>query len=213
MDGDLAPLREIVEMKEKYQAWLMVDEAHATGLYGSNGAGAAVEAGLQDHIEVHLGTLGKALGASGGYVCGSRKLVDFLINRARSFIFSTAPMPAAAAAARAAIDVARSSEGNKLREILWQRGAELRSSMSALNLKLMPGRSAILPVIVGEEAAAMDRAKALFARDIFVPAIRYPSVPRGQARLRFTVSAGHTQNDVQVLADALAETQALSSRA
>jgi 8-amino-7-oxononanoate synthase len=101
MDGDAAPLREIVALKEKYGAWLMVDEAHATGLYGKNRRGLAEESGVSGQIEVQMGTLGKAVGASGGYICGSRPLIDFLVNRARSFIFSTAPVPAAAAAATA----------------------------------------------------------------------------------------------------------------
>ena len=101
MDGDHAPLREMVGLKEQYGAWLMVDEAHATGLYGAHRRGLAEELGVSDRIEIQMGTLGKALGASGGYICGSRALIDYLINRARTFIFSTAPVPAAAAAATA----------------------------------------------------------------------------------------------------------------
>ena len=111
MDGDCAPLREMVELKNKYGAWLMVDEAHATGLYGKRRRGLAEELGVSDEIEVQMGTLGKALGASGGYIAGSRTLIDFLINRARSFIFSTAPVPAAAAAATAGIRFVQSSAG------------------------------------------------------------------------------------------------------
>src|SRR5471032_1800921 len=116
MDGDAAPLREIVELKNKYGAWLMVDEAHATGLYGKNRRGLAEELGVSGQIEIQMGTLGKALGASGGYICGSHPLVDFLVNRARSFIFSTAPVPAAAAAATAGIKLVQSSEGKKDRK-------------------------------------------------------------------------------------------------
>src|SRR6266536_4813527 len=103
MDGDFTPLREIVALKEKHGAWLMVDEAHATGLYGASRRGLAEECGVSEQIEIQMGTLGKALGASGGYICGSRGLIDLLINRARSFIFSTAPIPAASAAAGAGI--------------------------------------------------------------------------------------------------------------
>ena len=113
MDGDAAPLREIVALKEKYGAWLMVDEAHATGLYGKNRRGLAEESGVSGRIEIQMGTLGKAVGASGGYICGSRPLIDFLVNRARSFIFSTAPVPAAAAAATAGIRFIQSSEGER----------------------------------------------------------------------------------------------------
>src|SRR5277367_178003 len=116
MDGDAAPLRELVALKEKYGAWLMVDEAHATGLYGKNRRGFAEELGVSNQIEIQMGTLGKALGASGCYICGSRSLIDFLVNRARSFIFSTAPVPAAAAAATAAIQFVRSKSGDARRD-------------------------------------------------------------------------------------------------
>ena len=125
MDGDAAPLREIVALKEKYGAWLMVDEAHATGLYGKNRRGRAEESGVSGQIEVQMGTLGKAVGASGGYICGSRPLIDFLVNRARSFIFSTAPVPAAAAAATAGIRLIQSKAGADRRNRLFERVSEL----------------------------------------------------------------------------------------
>ena len=129
MDGDAAPLREIVALKEKYGAWLMVDEAHATGLYGKNRRGLAEELGVSSRIEVQMGTLGKAVGASGGYICGSRPLIDFLVNRARSFIFSTAPVPAAAAAATAGICFIQSSEGEQRRRTLWERVEQCRTGI------------------------------------------------------------------------------------
>ena len=119
MDGDAAPLREIVALKNKYDAWLMVDEAHATGIFGKNGRGLADELGVSSQIEIQMGTLGKALGASGGYICGSRALIDFLVNRARSFIFSTAPVPAAAAAATAGIQLLQTETGDQLRSKVW----------------------------------------------------------------------------------------------
>jgi len=125
MDGDRAPLCEIVRLKEKYGAWLMVDEAHATGLYGARNRGIAEELGVSDQIEIQMGTLGKALGAAGGYVCGSRPLIDYLINRARPFIFSTAPVPAAVAAAKAGIGLAQSAEGESRRRSLWARVSQL----------------------------------------------------------------------------------------
>ena len=133
MDGDHAPLREMVALKEKYGAWLMVDEAHATGLYGANRRGLAEELGVSDRIEVQMGTLGKALGASGGYICGSRALVDYLINRARTFIFSTAPVPAAAAAATAGVRFVQSSAGEERRSMLWQRVSSSATQPSTLN--------------------------------------------------------------------------------
>src|SRR5215213_7965664 len=113
MDGDLAPLRNIVELKDRYGAWLMVDEAHATGLFGGHRRGLAEACELAERIEIQMGTLGKAIGASGGYVCGSRALIDVLVNRARAFIFSTAPVPAAAAAAKAGIELVQAGEGEE----------------------------------------------------------------------------------------------------
>jgi 8-amino-7-oxononanoate synthase len=198
MDGDHAPLREILELKERYGAWLMVDEAHATGLYGAQRRGRAEELGVSDRIEIQMGTLGKALGAAGGYVCGSRALVDYLVNRARTFIFSTAPVPAAAAAATAGIRFVQSRAGEERRGLLWQRVSDLPSP---LNPRPSTLRSAIIPILIGAEAKAVEVAAALRAQGIFIPAIRYPTVARGQARLRLTVTAGHTHADmVQLLA-------------
>jgi len=203
MDGDAAPLREIVALKEKYGAWLMVDEAHATGVCGRNGRGLAEESGVSGHIEIQMGTLGKALGASGGFICGSRGLIDFLVNRARSFIFSTAPVPAAAAAATAAVRFVQSNEGEARRKMLWARIVELQSAIEHRQPKI-PG--AILPVLIGDEKKTVEMAAALREQDIFVPAIRYPTVARGQARLRVTVTAAHTSTEIAALADALRTT-------
>jgi 8-amino-7-oxononanoate synthase len=202
MDGDFAPLREIIALKHRYGAWLMVDEAHAAGLYGQNGAGCLAEAGLENQAEVQMGTLGKALGSVGGYICGSRSLIDFLVNRARSFIFSTAPTPAASAAASAALRLVQSTEGTERRAALWARAAELRS---ILGLEPLARPAAILPLMAGDESAALDRAHWLFEKGILVPAIRYPSVARGSARLRFTVTSTHTQTDLETLASALVQ--------
>jgi 8-amino-7-oxononanoate synthase len=189
MDGNAAPLREIVTLKEKYGAWLMVDEAHATGLYGKNHRGIAEELGASNKIEIQMGTLGKALGASGGYICGSRKLIDFLVNRARSFIFSTAPLPAAAAAANAGIHLVQSNEGKARRDSLWRRVGQFNPKST----------SAIIPIILGDETRAVELAAKLRSNNIFIPAIRYPTVARGQARLRVTLTAAHTAEDVAEL--------------
>ena len=200
MDGDAAPLREIVVLKEKYGAWLMVDEAHATGILGKNGRGLADALGVSSQIEIQMGTLGKALGASGGYIAGSRALVDVLINRARSFIFSTAPVPAAAAAATAAIKLVQSAAGESLRVELQQRIAELKLAVG--NGKL-PMPSAIIPLILGDENKTLAAAASLREQEIFVPAIRYPTVARGAARLRITFTAAHSANDINILVSAL----------
>jgi len=200
MDGDAAPLREIVALKEKYGAWLMVDEAHATGIIGPHGCGLVNQLGLRNRIEIQMGTLGKALGASGGYVCGSRTLVDFLINRARSFIFSTASVPAAAAAAIAALELIQTPEGDVLRKSLFARVDELNSKLKIKNSRRS---SAIIPIILGDETAALAAAGQLLAHGIFVPAIRFPTVARGAARLRVTLTAAHTAADVAKLSAAL----------
>lgn len=200
MDGDHAPLRKIVNLKSKYGAWLMVDEAHATGLYGQNRRGLAEEIGVAHEIEVQMGTLGKALGASGGYISGSRVLIDFLINRARTFIFSTAPVPAAAAAAAAGIRFVQSGAGEQRRKLLWDRVAELRSLLKMPELQIP---SAIVPVLIGDETQAVTTANELLHHHCFVPAIRYPTVARGKARLRVTVTAAHSPDDLKTLANSL----------
>ena len=195
MDGDAAPLREIVALKEKYGAWLMVDEAHATGIIGKNGRSLADELGIGGKIEIQMGTLGKAFSASGGYICGARALIELLVNRARSFIFSTAPVPASAAAATAGIELAQSDKGEARRKQLW-------SLIPKLNPK---SKSAIIPIIVGGERKAVAAAAQLRERNIFGPAIRYPTVARNAARLRITLTATHTREDVSQVAAALNE--------
>jgi 8-amino-7-oxononanoate synthase len=210
MDGDRAPLRELVQLKDKYGAWLMVDEAHATGLYGESRRGLAEECGVAERIEVQMGTLGKALGAAGGYICGSRPLIDYLVNRARAFIFSTAPVPAAAAAAAAAIGFVQSHAGEQRCWQLWDNVASVRDAGILDARSRWAGRrrpaSAILPILIGDETKAMEIAGCLRELGIFTPAVRYPTVARGQARLRLTLSAAHTAADIQRLLTALDET-------
>jgi 8-amino-7-oxononanoate synthase len=198
MDGDLAFLREIIELKERYGAWLMLDEAHATGLYGQHRRGLGEAYELADRIEIQMGTLGKALGSAGGYICGSRALIELLINRARPFIFSTAPSPASAAAAMAAIRLVQSNKGEERRTRLWARVDQLKTGLTGGRWPLPVIRSAIIPLMAGEEEKAMQEAEALRSSGIFIPAIRFPTVARGEARLRLTVTASHTAEDVQV---------------
>jgi len=199
MDGDLAPLREIVELKDHYGAWLMLDEAHATGLFGENRRGLAEAFELSERVDISMGTLGKALGSAGGFVCGSCALVDVLINRARSFIFSTAPPPAQAAAATAAIGLVESKTGEQLQSTLWARVDQLKNGLIGSTWSLPVVRSAIIPLMIGDERPAMEIATALREAGLFIPAIRFPTVARGEARLRLTVTAAHTPEDVTTL--------------
>jgi 8-amino-7-oxononanoate synthase len=196
MDGDLAPLREIIELKDRFGAWLMLDEAHATGLFGQNRRGLAEAFELGERVEISMGTLGKAFGSAGGFICGSRALIDVLINRARSFIFSTAPLPAQSAAAIAAIELLQSQEGEDRRTQLWARVDQLKNGLITSQWKTAILKSAIVPLIVGEETRAVRMAAALQDAGLLIPAIRYPTVARGEARLRLTVTAAHTLEDL-----------------
>jgi 8-amino-7-oxononanoate synthase len=205
MDGDLAPLREIVELKKRFDALLMLDEAHAVGVIGANGRGLASVENLNEAVDVQMGTLSKALGASGGYICGSRNLIEWLINRARSFIYSTAPTPGIAAAALAAVNFLSSTDGEERRLLLWKRINLLREllPMNAMSTKGGSASSAIFPWIVGDEQAALDLASALQHEGFLVPAIRYPTVAKGSARLRITVTASHEENQIRSLCEAI----------
>ncbi len=205
MDGDLAPLASMVELKDRYGAWLMVDEAHGTGVLGARRGGLVEHLGLAGRVEVQMATLGKALGAAGGVICGSRALIEFLINRARSFVFSTAPVPAAAGAALAAVGLVQGPEGAERGRRLWANvdrlGDRLRERWAGLGRPLSP----IVPVVLGAEAEAMRVAEALRDRGFLAPGIRYPTVARGRARLRLTVSAAHEWGGIDALVQALGE--------
>jgi 8-amino-7-oxononanoate synthase len=202
MDGDLAPLREMVDLKDRFGAWMFLDEAHAVGVLGESGRGLADEAGVANRIEIQMGTLGKALGTHGAYVAGSSTLIRFLVNRARSFIFSTAPPPPVAAAAKRAVQIARSAEGDALRASLWK---NIRCLQQELDLP--EAVSAIVPLIIGDEFAAVEAAQRLLNAGFLVPAIRYPTVARGSARLRITLTAAHQEEQVRQLAVQIRQTQ------
>jgi 8-amino-7-oxononanoate synthase len=204
MDGDRVPLRELIDLKKRFGALLLLDEAHAIGLIGPNGRGLAAEEGLHEEVDVQMGTLSKALGVSGGYICGSRSLIEWLINRARSFIYSTASPPPIAAAARAAVEFLGSSEGEERRLLLWKRIEQMREWLPEdLSKSANPACSAIFPWIVGEERAAIDLSRELQTEGFFVPAIRYPTVAKGSARLRITVTASHDEAQIEALGNAL----------
>jgi 8-amino-7-oxononanoate synthase len=212
MDGDRAPLRELVELKKRFEAILLLDEAHAVGVVGTHGRGLAAELGLEKEIDLQMGTLSKSLGVSGGYICGSRNLIDWLINRARSFIFSTAPPPALAAAATAAIHFLASDEGEARRKTLWKRIVQLRKKLPESPEAFGKPGAAIIPWLVGDEQRALDLARDLRQQGFFVPAIRYPTVAKGAARLRITVSAAHSEEQIDSLGEAIVCLAAAASR-
>ncbi len=199
MDGDWALLAEIVELKRRFGALLLLDEAHAVGVIGAHGRGLAEQLGLAGAVDIHMGTLSKALGVSGGYVCGGRRLIELLVNRARSFIYSTAASPAVAAAGCAAVEWMLSAAGEKRRQQLRQNLAQFASEMPPLFSGERKVQSAIVPVIVGKAEAALEAAQLLADKGFLVPAIRFPTVARDAARLRVTLSARHTPRQISGL--------------
>jgi len=203
MDGDWAKLAEIVEVKRRYGAMLLLDEAHAVGVIGVNGRGLADQLGVAGEIDIHMGTLSKALGGSGGYICGSRRLIDLLVNRARSFIYSTAQPPAVAAAALSAIEFMMSPAGENRRQMLRKNLQHFAKEMPLLFHGDRKVQSAIIPIIIGGAEAAVEAARGLADRGFFVPAIRYPTVARDTARLRVTISARHTAKQISALCEQL----------
>lgn len=189
MDGDLCPLEEIVRLAEAHDALLWLDEAHAFGVLGPTGMGLAEQLGLQDRVTFQMGTLSKAAGLSGGYVAASRAWIDLFVNRARAFVYSTAPPPALAHAAITALELIRSAEG-----------ADRRARLHGHIRKLSPAAaSPVVPVILGSNEAALAASRRLEEQGLLVPAIRYPTVPRGKARLRISLSAAHRDRDLDSL--------------
>lgn len=208
MDGDRAPLREIVELKDHHGALLLVDEAHSVGVVGAHGRGLAAEFGVSDRVDVQMGTLSKALGAAGGYVAGRRSLIDLLVNRARSFIYSTATPPPVAAAALAAVEFLETDQGERRRLALWANIRQLHAALPPAaaddsHPPRPPAAAAILPWIVGDERAALDLSAQLAGAGFLAPAIRFPTVARGTARLRLTVTARHRPETIADLGRAL----------
>lgn len=203
MDGDIAPLPELAQLAEQYDAWLMVDDAHGFGALGAQGGGVAEHFSLSaKQLPVLMGTLGKGFGTFGAFVAGDAMLIEYLINTARSYIFTTALPPAVAAASRASLKLLRA--GNDRREKLDGLIAHFCREALALGLDLMPSSTPIQPILLGSNARALAWSAALEARGFLVGAIRPPTVPVGSARLRITFSAAHEQTDVDGLLQALA---------
>ncbi|HUE73176.1 MAG TPA: 8-amino-7-oxononanoate synthase [Pirellulaceae bacterium] len=201
MAGDFAPLREIGELAGRHQAMLMVDEAHATGVFGNLGRGAGEHFGIEHDVHVRVGTLSKALGCSGGFVAGSQKLIDWLANRARSYFFSTAAPEINAAAALAALRIVKNEPRRRVE--LLSRSAALRARLKGAGLDVGDSESQIIPVIVGSPERALAVAAELRHRGYLVPAIRPPSVPEGQSLLRISVTWRHLPQELEDLASAL----------
>jgi 8-amino-7-oxononanoate synthase len=203
MDGDLADLTAIVGLKNEFEALLFVDEAHATGVIGPKGTGLVNALGLTREVDIQMGTLSKAIGVSGGFVCGSNALVQLLVNRARSFIYSTASPPALAAAASASLQILQADLGDRLRTQLWQ-NIRLLSKLLEIKRDHSPSpQSAIIPVLVGTEERSLQLAEMLFENGFLTPAIRYPTVARGSARIRIALSAAHSSEQILALATAI----------
>ncbi len=195
MDGDIAPLRDIYEVATHYNAMLLVDDAHGFGVLGKDGSGTVTHFGLEGTDIIQMGTLSKAVGALGGYIAGSRALIELLINKARGFIFTTGLPPATLAAANAALDVMRSSP--ELRQRLSSHARCLKTALTNLGYTLLPSETQILPVVLGNPQQATSVADALLAEGVFAPAIRPPAVPPDTSRLRLTVMATHTEAEIQ----------------
>jgi len=203
MDGDIAPLDEFVDLSERYDVMLLVDDTHATGTIGDDGRGTAVHTGVApERVDIQLGSLAKALGSYGSFVAGSRTMCDLLINTCRSFIFSCALPPPQVEAARAALKIMRREPWR--RERLQHNGDHLRQALHAHDIDTGQSSTHILPVIVGGNEATMQLCEALLRQGYFTQGIRYPSVPDGTARLRLTVMASHTEQDLDSLAGAIA---------
>ena len=204
MDGDLAPLPLLFVLAERYDAWLIIDDAHGFGVLGPQGQGSLAHFNLPYHPRLLLmGTLGKAAGVGGAFVAGSATAIDYLLQRGRSYIFTTAAPPAIDCALAASLNIIR--QGDALRANLMARIGQLRDGASTLPWQLMPSATAIQPLIVGSNDAALRLSQALWARGIWAPAIRPPTVPKGTARLRLSISAAHTEADIGQLIDALKE--------
>ncbi|HAG10382.1 MAG TPA: 8-amino-7-oxononanoate synthase [Desulfotomaculum sp.] len=195
MDGDLAPLPEIVHLAEKYDSFVMVDDAHATGVFGSHGTGIVEHFNLGGKVAVQVGTLSKALASCGGYVTGKSDLINYLRNKARSFIYSTGLPPAAVGAAIAAVDLIR--EKPEIRARLFDNVNFLSEGLTRLGFTILTRESQIIPILVGDDNLTMDMDKALFERGVFVTGIRPPSVPPGTSRLRVSVMATHKREDLE----------------
>lgn len=205
MDGDIAPLPALCDLAEKYGCIMMVDDAHSSGVLGRSGRGTVDHFDCHGRVHIQVGTLSKAIGSMGGYVCGSRDLIDFLYLRARPFLFSTSHPPATAAACQAAFTLLDSAEGEKLVKKLWANTKFFKRELKKRGFQFKASETPIIPIHVGDAAKAFEFSRKLFEAGVFAPAVGYPTVAEGKARLRAIVSAAHKREHLLKAADILSE--------
>jgi glycine C-acetyltransferase len=204
MDGDIAPLPKLCDLAEKYNCIMMVDDAHASGVLGRGGRGTIDHFDCHGRVHIQVGTLSKAIGTMGGYVCGSRDLIDFLYLRARPFLFSTSHPPATAAACKAAFSLLDSPEGERLVKKLWANTKFFKRELKKRGFEFKVSETPIIPIHVGDAAKAFEFSRQLFEAGVFAPAVGFPTVSEGKARLRAIVSATHKRDELMRAADTLA---------
>ncbi len=197
MDGDIAPLAKLCDLAEKYNCIMMIDDAHSSGVLGKNGRGTVDHAGVHGRVHIQVGTLSKAIGVMGGYVCGSRDLIDFLYRRARPFLFSTSHPPASAAACAAAFTLLDSPEGERLIKKMWSNTKFFKRQLKKRGFKFGTSETPIVPIHVGEAAKAFEFSKKLFDAGVYAPAVGFPTVAEGKARLRAIITATHKRGDLE----------------
>ena len=202
VDGDIAPLPEIIQVAKKYNMLLMVDDAHATGVLGKNGGGTADYFGLQNEIDIQMGTFSKALASEGGFIAGNRGLIDYLANKARSFIFSTALAPATVAVSLRALEIVQAEP--RLRQYLIANSARFRQKLREIGFEIMDFPTPIISVVLGQPELTVNFSNRLMGKNIFVSAIRPPTVPQGTSRLRINLMATHTVDDLAPAIDSMA---------
>jgi glycine C-acetyltransferase len=204
MDGDIAMLPQLCDLAEKYNCIMMVDDAHASGVLGRNGRGTIDHLGCHGRVDIQVGTLSKAIGSLGGYVCGSRDLIEFLYHRARPFLFSTSHPPSVVATCQAAFGLLDSPDGERLIKKLWSNTKFFKRGLKRQGFETGKSETPITPVMVGDAAKAFELSRQLFDEGVYAPAIGYPTVPEGKARIRTIVTATHKRADLERALEILA---------
>jgi glycine C-acetyltransferase len=206
MDGDIAPLPDLCTLAEKYNCIMMVDDAHSSGVLGTGGRGTVDHLGCHDRVHIQVGTLSKAIGAMGGYVCGSRELIDFLYHRARPFLFSTGHPPSVVATCQAAFTLLDSRDGNNLLKKLWSNTKLFQRRLKKFGFSIGATQTPITPIHVGEGAKAFEFSRRLYDAGVYIPAVGFPTVAEGKARLRAMVTATHKRADLERACEIIAHT-------